>query len=104
MAAGVVASALVFGFAHANYASWPPYSRGVEIFLDACFWGVLVLNFGVLTTVVAHFVYDLVLFGLFATSGNAAEYRVSAAIILLALLAPALAVAWRWIRQGTLTI
>ncbi|MEP7000547.1 MAG: CPBP family intramembrane glutamic endopeptidase [bacterium] len=103
MTGGVVATALVFGFAHANYASWPPYSRGVEIFLDACFWGVLVLNFGVLTTVVAHFVYDLVLFGLFATSGNAAEYRVSAAIILLALLTPAIAVAWRWLRQGTLT-
>jgi hypothetical protein len=99
MGAGVVVTALVFGFAHANYASWPPYSRGVEIFLDACFWGVLVLTFGVLVTVVAHFVYDLVLFGLFATSGSAAEYRISAAIILLALLAPALAVAWAWWRQ-----
>ena len=103
MAAGVVITALIFGFAHANYPSWPPYSRGVEIFLDACFWGVLFLHFGILVTVVAHFVYDLVLFGLFATSGSATEYRVSAAIILLALLAPALVIAWRWIRQGTLT-
>ena len=103
MAAGVVLTALTFGFAHANYASWPPYSRGVEIFFDACFWGVLVLTFGVLVTVVAHFVYDLVLFGLFAASGSAWEYRVAAGIIVLALLAPALAVAWRWIRQGELT-
>ena len=103
MAAGVVATALTFGFAHSNYASWPPYSRGVEIFVDACFWAVLVINFGVLVTVIAHFVYDLVLFGLFATSGHAAEYRVSAAIILVALLAPALAVAWRWARQGGFT-
>jgi hypothetical protein len=102
MATGVVVTALTFGFAHANYASWPPYSRGIEIFLDACFWGVLVLNFGILVTVVAHFVYDLVLFGLFATSGSAAAYHVSAAIILLALLAPALVVAWRWMRQGGL--
>ncbi len=102
LAAGVVVTALTFGFAHANYASWPPYSRGVEIFLDACFWGVLVINFGILVTVVAHFVYDLVLFGLFATSGSATEYRVSAGIILLALLAPALAIAWRWMRQSTL--
>jgi membrane protease YdiL (CAAX protease family) len=99
MAAGVVASALIFGFAHANYASWPPYSRGVEIFLDACFWAVLFINFGLLITVVAHFVYDLVLFGIFAASGSAIEYRVTAAIILLALLAPALLVVWRWVRQ-----
>ncbi|HMJ17847.1 MAG TPA: CPBP family intramembrane glutamic endopeptidase [Gemmatimonadaceae bacterium] len=103
MAAGVVASALVFGFAHANYASWPPYSRGVEIFLDACFWAVLFINFGLLVTVVAHFVYDLVLFGIFAASGSTVEYRVTAAIILLALLAPALVVFWRWVRQRGFT-
>jgi len=99
MAAGVVASALIFGFAHSNYESWPPYSRGVEIFLDACFWAVLFVNFGLLVTVIAHFVYDLLLFGLFAASGHAVEYRVTAAIILLALLTPALVVTWRWIRQ-----
>ena len=99
LAAGVVVAALIFGFAHSDYASWPPYSRGVEIFLDACFWGVLFLNFGILVTVVAHFVYDLVLFGLFAASGNAPEYRITAAIIVLALLAPALSVLWKFVRQ-----
>jgi membrane protease YdiL (CAAX protease family) len=103
MAGGVVLSALVFGFAHASYASWPPYSRGVEIFLDACFWAALFLVFGLLVTVVAHFAYDLVLFGLFAASGSAPAYRVTAAIILAALLAPAIAVAWRWARQRGLS-
>jgi hypothetical protein len=102
MAAGVVVTAIVFGFAHSNYASWPSYSRGVEIFFDACLWAVLFLNFGLIVTVVAHFVYDVVLFGLFAASGSAAEYRVTAVIMGLALLAPALAVAWRWARQGKL--
>jgi membrane protease YdiL (CAAX protease family) len=101
MAAGVVASALVFGFAHSSYESWPPYSRGVEIFVDACLWGVLFLSFGVIVTMVAHFVYDLVLFGLFAASGSAPEYRTAAAVIVVALLAPALAVAWRvWRQRG----
>ena len=104
MALGVMGSALVFGFAHANYTSWPPYSRGVEIFFDACFWGVLFLTFGILVTVVAHFVYDLLLFGLFASAGTAIEYRVTAAIIVLALLAPAIAVVWQWIRQRGLLV
>ena len=103
MAGGVIVSALIFGFAHSNYDSWPPYSRGVEIFLDACFWGVLFISFGLIVTVVAHFVYDLVLFGLFAATGSAVEYRISAAIIVLALLSPALAVAWKWFRQRGLT-
>jgi len=102
LAAGVVATALVFGFAHANYPSWPPYSRGVEIFLSACFWAVLFLWLGLLVTVIAHFTYDLILFGLFAASGSAPAYRVSAAVILLVLLLPALAVAWRWLRQRRL--
>jgi membrane protease YdiL (CAAX protease family) len=102
IAGGVIVSALIFGFAHADYESWPPYSRGVEIFLDACFWAVLFIYFGLLVTVVAHFAYDLVLFGIFAASGNAIEYRVTAAILLLALLAPALVVLWRWARQRRL--
>ena len=100
MAGGVILTALVFGFAHANYDSWPPYSRGVEIFLDACFWGVLFLSFGLLVTVIAHFLYDAVLFGLFAAQGTAVEYRVTAAIVLAAVLAPAIVVLWRRARQG----
>ncbi|MGZ3544102.1 MAG: CPBP family intramembrane glutamic endopeptidase [Gemmatimonadaceae bacterium] len=103
LAGGVVASALIFGFAHSNYASWPPYSRGVEIFIDACFWAVLFINFGLIVTVIAHFVYDLVLFGLFAATGSSVEYRVTAAILVVALLAPALAVLWRWVRQRGFT-
>ncbi len=103
MAAGVVGSALVFGFGHASYESWPPYSRGVEIFLDACFWAILFVLFGLLVTVVAHFVYDAVLFGIFAAAGDAVEYRVTAAIIAAALLAPALAVLWRAVRQHGFT-
>jgi membrane protease YdiL (CAAX protease family) len=99
MAGGVIATALVFGFAHASYESWPPYSRGVELFLEASIWAVVFINFGLLVTVVAHFAYDLVLFGIFAAQGSSTGYRVTAAIILLALLAPALVVAWRWVRQ-----
>jgi hypothetical protein len=101
MAAGVVGTALVFGFAHANYQSWPAYSRGVEIFFDACLWGALVVWLGPLTTMVGHFLYDLFLFGMFASAGTAPAYRITAAVTLLVLLAPALAVAWKvWRQRG----
>jgi hypothetical protein len=99
MNAGIIATALVFGFAHANYPSWPPYSRGVEIFIDACFWGVLFVRFGLLVTVLAHFVYDLVLFSMFTATGTAFEYRLAAGIAFVILLLPALVVLWRLIRQ-----
>lgn len=99
MRAGIVGTALIFGFAHSNYPSWPPYSRGFELFVEATIWAVLFLRVGLLVTVLAHFVYDLVLFSLFTATGSAPEYRISAAIALVALLAPALAVAWRLVRQ-----
>lgn len=105
MAAGVVATALLFGFAHSDYPSWPPYSRGVEIFLEACVWGVLFLRFGILVPMVAHFVYNLVLFGLFATAGSGAQYRYSLLVLVLALAAPALSIAWAvWRQRGWKTL
>jgi hypothetical protein len=102
LALGVVLSAVVFGFAHANYPSWPPYSRGIEIFLDASVWAAVYLTFGLPVTVVAHFLYDLVLFGLFAAAGDALPYRVTLVMVVLLALAPALAVAIAWIRQRRL--
>ncbi len=100
MAAGVVGTALLFGFAHSNYPSWPPYSRGVEIFLEACLWGVLFLRYGLLVPVIAHFLYDLVLFGLFATGGSGARYQLTTGLLGLVLLSPLLAVLWARLRQG----
>ena len=42
------------------------------------------------------------LFGLFASSGTAPAYRITAVITALALASPALAVLWRRLRQGVL--
>ena len=102
LAGGVVLTALVFGFAHANYPSWPPYSRGAELFLESVLWAVVFLRYGLPTTIVAHFVFDLVLFSLFALSGSAPEYRITAAVVITAMLLPAVLVAVRWARQRQL--
>ncbi len=103
MAAGVIVTALVFGFAHANYASWPAYARGVELFAESVLWGWLFLRFGLPVTVIGHFLYDLLLFGLFAAAGTDLAYRVTLVAIILLILAPALWTAWRvWRRPATL--
>jgi membrane protease YdiL (CAAX protease family) len=98
MGAGVVATALVFGFGHANYPSWPAYSRGVELFLEAALWAVLYLRVGLPVTIVAHVLYDLVWFGLFAAHGEGTAYRTTLAVVVAAGALPALLVAhgaWR---------
>lgn len=101
MAAAVVVTALVFGFAHASYQSWPAYSRGVELFAEACLWAVVFLRFGLVPTVTCHVLFDLFLFGLFAWQGDAPAYRLALAVVALALAAPALLVAWSaWCQRG----
>jgi hypothetical protein len=99
LGAAILGSALAFGFAHANYPSWPAYARGVELLFEAAVWGVIYVRFGLVTTIVGHFVYDLVLFGLFAAAGTAPEYQRALAVVTLAGLAPAALVAVQWWRQ-----
>lgn len=98
MAAGVGVTALAFGFGHANYPSWPAYSRGVELFAEAVVWAVLYLRVGLPTTILAHTLYDLTWFGLFALHGRGPAYRASAAAVLAALALPALVVVIGWWR------
>jgi membrane protease YdiL (CAAX protease family) len=98
MAAGVVTTALAFGFGHANYPSWPAYSRGVELFAEAALWAVLYLRVGLPTTIIAHALYDLGWFGLFALHGRGPAYRTSAAVVLLTAALPALLVTLGWWR------
>ncbi len=92
LAGGVIVTALVFGFGHANYPSWPAYARGVELFLEAALWAVLYLTVGLPTTIVAHVLYDLAWFGLFALHGEGTAYRTTAVVVVAAGLLPALLV------------
>ncbi|HSH74352.1 MAG TPA: CPBP family glutamic-type intramembrane protease, partial [Longimicrobiales bacterium] len=55
----VVVQAVVFAAAHANYPQQPPYARVVELTLPALLWGIVYLRFGLIPTVLAHFIYDL---------------------------------------------
>ena len=103
MALGVIGTALVFGFAHASYLSWPAYSRGVELFVESSLWAVVVLVFGPLPTMLGHFLFDFVLFNLFAGAGTGPAYRITAAVAVVLTLVPAVAVLWKIVRQGGLT-
>jgi len=60
----VVVQALVFAAAHANYPQQPPYARVVELTAPALLWGVVYVRFGLVPTILAHFLYDLSLFSL----------------------------------------
>ncbi len=73
--AALVLQAVVFGAGHASYASEPAYSRLVELILPAFVWGLIYLCFGILPTIITHYIFDLSLFSipLFAASSPGAR-------------------------------
>ncbi len=60
----VVLQALVFGASHANYPQQPAYARVVEIFPVYLGWGAVCVYFGLVPSIIAHFLYDLIFFSL----------------------------------------
>ena len=84
----LVLEALVFGGGHANYASVPAYSRPVELFVPAVIWGLVYLRFGLLPSIVTHYLFDLVLFALPLFTSTATSSRVDQALVILCGLVP----------------
>jgi len=54
----IIAQAVIFGAAHANYPNEPSYARLVELILPATGFGLLYLYFGLLPAVILHFTFD----------------------------------------------
>jgi membrane protease YdiL (CAAX protease family) len=60
----VILQALVFGASHANYPQQPAFARVVEIFPTYMAWGAICVYFGLIPSIIGHFLYDLVFFSL----------------------------------------
>jgi len=57
----VLVQAVVFAAGHANYPQQPPYARVIELTIPALLWGVVYVRFGLVPTILTHFLYDLTL-------------------------------------------
>ena len=60
----LLVQAIIFGSAHAGYANQPAYSRLVELIIPSIAFGIIYLYFGLLPGIIAHFMYDIVLFAI----------------------------------------
>ncbi|MEK0445437.1 MAG: hypothetical protein RLZZ399_758 [Verrucomicrobiota bacterium] len=96
----MIVQALIFATAHANYPSFPAYSRVVELLAPSLFWGWVYLRFGLLPVALSHFVYDAVLMSmpLFATAGQGMWMQRVPCVFLIGL--PLWIVAYARIRKG----
>jgi Type II CAAX prenyl endopeptidase Rce1-like len=95
IAGALVLESVIFGAAHANYPGFPAYSRLVELVIPAFIWGLIFLRFGLLTTVILHAVFDLVLMSIpvFLVEGSGSAFN--QALVVAAGLVPLGVVLWR---------
>ncbi len=96
----LVAPAFLWGFLHANYPQQPGWIRGVEVGLIGVAAGYLMLRFGIVATLVWHYVIDAFLIGLFLFQAQAWTYRLHGLILALAIAAPLIVSAMLYRRNG----
>jgi membrane protease YdiL (CAAX protease family) len=64
LALALIIQAIIFGAAHANYPAQPAYARLVELIIPSFIFAFMYLRAGLLTSIICHFVYDVIWFAL----------------------------------------
>ncbi len=77
----VVIPAFAWSFLHSNYPQEPPYIRGIEIGLFGIVAGLVMLRWGILTTLVWHYTVDASLISLLLLRSSSLYFRVSGALV-----------------------
>jgi len=96
----VILQALVFGASHANYPQQPAYARVVEIFPTYLAWGAVCVYFGLIPSIIAHFIYDLVFFSLPLFAAETSGIWIDRGIVIAAGILPLAIVFLSRLRQG----
>ncbi len=99
----LIAQALIFGGAHANYPNLPGYSRVIELFIPALVFGLVYLRFGLMVSMLTHFEYDLVLMSLPIFTATDTSLWVDRLLVIFAGAAPLLIFAWARLKRGQFT-
>lgn len=98
-----IMQAIIFGLAHATYPVQPSYARIVELFIPSCIFGITYLRYGLLTSIIAHSVYDVIWMSLPLFVSHAPEAYTYKLIIIIITLLPLLYVIYRCFTKGRIT-
>ncbi len=91
---------IIFGAAHASYPSLPSYVRILELYLPFFGFGVLYLLFGLIPVIVAHVIFDAVLFSLPLFVSDAPGMMLQRALVIIGCALPLLIVLISRLRTG----
>lgn len=95
--------AIIFGAAHANYATQPFYARMVELILPSLLFGGLYLIYGLLPAVILHFAFDVVWFALPVFVASSPSVRDDQLLVVALTLVPLWVILYRRFRAGAWT-
>ncbi|MBI2267208.1 MAG: CPBP family intramembrane metalloprotease [Armatimonadetes bacterium] len=84
----LVLPAVIWAILHCNYPQQPFYIRGIELAVVGIAWGLLLLRYGVITTVTAHYVFNAAQGSALLLMSDNLYFRVSAIITVLLMLFP----------------
>ena len=88
----VAIQAVIFAAAHANYPQQPAYARVIELSFPAFVWGVVYLYYGLVPTILTHFVYNLSLISIPLFAADAPGLLFDRAVVIAVGLVPLWAV------------
>jgi Type II CAAX prenyl endopeptidase Rce1-like len=100
IAIAFILQAIIFGAAHANYPVQPSYARLLELLIPSFIFAAVYLRYGLLTTIIAHTVYDIIWFSIPIFISYAAGAASSKVIIVCLTLLPLFRVVYARVRNG----
>ena len=89
----VLLPAVVWAFLHSDYPIEPIYTRGIELTVVGCLFGLVYLRFGIWATITAHYVFNAFLVALPMIKSTSAYFQISGALVVGVLLLPVIPVA-----------
>jgi GNAT superfamily N-acetyltransferase len=84
----VLIPSVAWAFAHSGYVTSPIYARGVELTIVAIFLSLVFLKFDLLTTIMSHFTYNMMITGIALLRSSESYYQMSGSVVIITLMLP----------------
>lgn len=78
----------LWAFAHTGYLTYPIYTRGIELTIVAIIYGYIFLKFDLMTTIMAHFTYNMMITGIILLRSTEPYYQFSGWIVVVVVFLP----------------
>ena len=96
----IILPAFSWSFLHSAYPQEPGYTRGIEVGIIGIVAGIVMLNWGILATLIWHYTVDASLVGLLLVRSNSMYFKISGVIVGAAALAPLIFSGVAYLRRG----